>query len=130
MTDAAPVYLLDSNVCIYVLRDAHALAAKRLEECEPGTVVTSAIVYAEVLRGVEKHGEAALATLDAFFELVPVLPFDRAAGAAFLRVPFRRARVDRLIAAHALACGLTLVTNNEGDFADVPGLRVENWAAA
>jgi tRNA(fMet)-specific endonuclease VapC len=42
-------------------------------------------------------------------------------------LPFRRASYDRLIAAHALSLDLTLITNNEGDFADVPGLRVENW---
>lgn len=69
------------------------------------------------------------ALLSAFVELVPILPFDDRAAVAYASLPFRRARFDRLIAAHALSLGLTLVTNNEADFADIPGLRVENWAA-
>ena len=42
-------------------------------------------------------------------------------------LPFKRARFDRLLAAHALSLGVTIITNNESDFADVPGLTVENW---
>jgi tRNA(fMet)-specific endonuclease VapC len=67
------------------------------------------------------------AEAEAFFELVTVLPFDRAAAAAYARLPFRRGSFDRLIAAHALCAGLTIVTNNERDYKDIPGLRVENW---
>ncbi|PMZ78725.1 VapC toxin family PIN domain ribonuclease, partial [Pseudomonas sp. FW306-2-11AD] len=53
-------------------------------------------------------------------------------GAAreYARLPFKRARFDRLLAAHALSLGATIVTNNEADFADVPGLRVENWSVS
>jgi tRNA(fMet)-specific endonuclease VapC len=65
--------------------------------------------------------------LRALIEEVEVLPFDEMAALVYANLPFKRASYDRLIAAHALALGLTIVTDNETDFADVPGLRVENW---
>lgn len=65
--------------------------------------------------------------IDIFFRTFPVLPFDEDAARAFALVPFRRAKFDRLIAAHALALKLTLVTANAADFRDVPGLDVEDW---
>ncbi|AJP71947.1 type II toxin-antitoxin system VapC family toxin [Sphingomonas hengshuiensis] len=125
MTD--PLYLLDSNICIYVLADSAGAAAQRLAAQSEGTVVTSAIVFAEVQRGLPQTDASAQAAAAAMFKSVPVLPFDAAAGARYASVPFRRARYDSLIAAHALSLGLTLITNNERDFADIPGLRVENW---
>jgi tRNA(fMet)-specific endonuclease VapC len=122
-----PRYLLDSNICIYVLRDAGGRAAQRLATCEPGRAVASAITYAEIMRGLERHGTEAVAAFDRFFDRVPILPFDRHAASAYAEIPFQRGRFDRLIGAHALATGLTLVTNNEADFADIPGLTIENW---
>lgn len=62
-----------------------------------------------------------------FFVMVEALPFESIAGLSYARLPFRRARYDRLIGAHALALGLTVVTANEADFADIPGLKIENW---
>ena len=62
------------------------------------------------------------------FTKVSVLAFDVAAAATFARLPLKRGSFDRLIAAHALSLGLTLVTDNERHFADVPGLSIENWA--
>lgn len=122
-----PRYLLDSNICIYVLRDASGRAAQRLATCEPGSVMASAITYAEIMRGLERHGTEAVAAFDRFFDRVPILPFDQRAASAYAEIPFRRGRFDRLIGAHALATGLTLITNNEADFADIPGLTIENW---
>lgn len=122
-----PRYLLDSNICIYVLRDAGGRAAQRLVTCEPGRAVASAITYAEIMRGLERHGIEAVAAFDRFFDRVPILPFDRHAASAYAEIPFQRGRFDRLIGAHALATGLTLVTNSEADFADIPGLTIENW---
>ena len=55
--------------------------------------------------------------------------FDDLAVRAYATISFKRASYDRLIAAHALSLGVAIVTNNEYDFADVPGLKVENWAA-
>lgn len=126
---ADPSFLLDSNICIYVLGDAEGSAARRLGETYPGEVVTSMIAYAEVLRGIPAEDAAGRRLANAFFDVISPLAFDRAAAEAYSRLPFKRARFDRLIAAHALALGVTLVTNNAADFADVAGLKIENWAA-
>lgn len=122
-----PAFLLDSNICIYVLRDATSISAVRVQQQPVGTVVTSAIVYAEVLRGIALASPTEMEKAELLFRAVGVLPFDSAAAQAYARVPFKRGRFDRLIAAHALAAGLTMVTSNVPDFADVPGLKVEDW---
>jgi tRNA(fMet)-specific endonuclease VapC len=123
-----PAFLIDANIAIYALRDSGSAASRRIELCTPGSVVTSSIVYAEILRGLPVGEPVPHDSLYALFDLIPVLPFDKAAAEAYRRVPFRRGTFDRLIAAHALSLDLVLVTNNERDFVDVPGLRVENWA--
>jgi tRNA(fMet)-specific endonuclease VapC len=122
-----PRFLIDSNIAIYVLRDSASGPAVRISELLPGTVVTSAIVYAEILLGIPPAEKDARISVERLFELIPVLPFDAGAAQAYARIPFKRARFDRLIAAHALSLGLTLVTNNEDDFRDIPDLPVENW---
>ena len=122
-----PLFLLDSDICIYLLEGKSDAARDRLQSYEPGEVVTSAIVFAEVMRGVDESNVRAVESAGRFFQVIEPLPFDQAAAEAYLRLPFRRGRFDRLIAAHALALGVTVVTANEADFADVPGLRVENW---
>ena len=125
MADA--LYMLDSNICIYILGDAQSPAASRLALCAPGQAVVSAIACAEISLGVAAAGPKAMKQLDRFFQLVPVVPFDRPAAQTYHRLPFRRGRFDRLIAAHSLALDLTLVTNNVADFADVADLTIENW---
>ncbi|WP_254912980.1 type II toxin-antitoxin system VapC family toxin [Novosphingobium sp. B 225] len=100
---------------------------ERMIACEPGDIAISAISYAEVAYGTYVGKPPSEALLDAFVAVVPLVPFDQAAAEAYARLPFKRARFDRLLAAHALSIGATVVTNNEADFADVPGLKVENW---
>jgi tRNA(fMet)-specific endonuclease VapC len=103
-------------------------AATRLAELDVGQAVASSITYAEVALGVMR-GRDRSDRMMAFFEQVPVVPFDRAAAERYAALPFRRRSFDGLIAAHALACGAVLVTNNPSDFEHVPGLRMENWSA-
>lgn len=122
-----PLYLLDSNICIYLLEGLSDAARQRVEARLPGEVVTSAICLAEVMRGVDHADQDAFAKAERLFKVIPVLDFGADAALYHARLPFRRHSFDRLIAAHALSAGLTLVTNNESDFADVPGLKVENW---
>lgn len=122
---AEPAFLLDSNICIYLLAGLSLETKARAEACRPGELVTSAVAYAEVMVGARR--DATMNKADALFGIVSVLPFDTAAGRAYARLPFKRARFDRLIAAHALSLDLTLVTANDRDFADVVGLKVENW---
>lgn len=124
-----PAFLLDANICIYVLADPDGAATRAVEACDEDMVVTSSIAYAEVMRGIPASDIAAIAQASAFFKVITPLPFDLLAAEHYARLPFRRARFDRLIAAHALALGLTLVTNNAKDFADIPGLKIENWTA-
>ena len=125
---SVPNYLIDANLCINILEGGSTNAAQRLSACEVGQVVTSAVAYAEVMVGAERQNRVEQAL--AFFAQIPVLPFDEAAGRAYSRLPFKRGSYDRLIAAHALALGLTVVTSNLKDFADVPGLKIENWTKA
>lgn len=120
-------FLLDSNICIYLIEGLSESARQRVETFRPREVVTSAVAFAEVMRGVDGNDPQASATADAFFEAIPVVPFDRDAAFAYPRLPFERHRLDHLIAAHALALGVVLVTHNARHFRGVPGLRVEDW---
>lgn len=90
-------------------------------------MVTSTVAIAEVLYGSVKAKPPPIDQLEAFLGEVSALDFDLAAARAYATLPFRRASYNRLIAAHALSRGLIVVTDNTKHFADVPGLRVENW---
>ena len=120
-------YLIDTDCSIYAMLGAHPGLGARLAECEPGEVALSAICFAEILIGNTLGHPPDAAVIDAFVRVIPVLPFDEAAARTYGALPFKRARFDRLLAAHALSIGAVVVTNNPGDFADVPGLVVENW---
>lgn len=120
-------YLLDSNIIIALVMNQDAGVYARASQCEAGEMVTSAICYAEVAFGSANEKPPATEQLRAFVEEVPVLDFDFKAAQAYAELPFKRASYDRLIAAHALSHGLIVVTDNEADFRDVPGLVVENW---
>ena len=100
---------------------------QRLASCQPGDVAISAISFAEVALGTWNGKPPRQDVLDAFSRAIPVVPFDEAASRAYAALSFKRARFDRLLAAHALSLNLVVMTNNEADFADVPGLQVENW---
>lgn len=104
-----------------------SLLNQRLASCDAGDVSISAISFAEVALGTWNGKPPSEDILDAFVRAVPIVEFDEVAARAYARLPFKRARFDRLLAAHALSLGAVVVTNNEADFADVPGLRVENW---
>lgn len=131
-------YLLDTNICIYLMKRHPPEVIARLEDLHYGDVAISAITLAELRAGLElnpatrAHNERAL---DALLQDVPALPFEHNAAVSYgaMRSAVgdrRRDALDRLIAAHALSLGLTLVTNNENDFKDYPGLIVENGVAA
>jgi tRNA(fMet)-specific endonuclease VapC len=124
-----PLYLLDSDICIYALLGRSAVLKERLAQQPEGTVAISAVTLAEIGVGYGAEMDAA-EDLQAFLGEVEVLPFDHAAAKAYAALPFRRGSFDRLIAGHAIAAGRTLITNNHDDFADVPGLVIENWTLA
>lgn len=120
-------YLFDSNIIIMTVLGVGEALQQRLADCDEGDVVTSSVAYAEVAHGAIRGKPPAFEKLQAFVEEVPVLDFDYKAARAYATLPFKRASSDRLIAAHALSHDLIVVTDNESDFADVPGLKVENW---
>lgn len=101
---------------------------QRLATCHPGDVAISAISFAEVALGTWNGKPPLQSVLEAFVRAVPIIEFNEAAAHEYSRLPFERARFDRLLAAHALSIGAIVVTNNEADFTDVPGLKVENWS--
>jgi tRNA(fMet)-specific endonuclease VapC len=126
---ADPAFLLDSNILIYILDDANAPVVRHIETMDPGSVATSTVAVAEASVGFARRGVNPLALAE-LLRVIEPLPFDELAARTYGRLPFRRHRFDRLIAAHALSLDLTLVTNNPRDFEAVQGLRVENWTAA
>ena len=127
-------YMLDTNICIYLMKNQPMEVAERFAQCSVGDVVISAITYAELQFGVaaSKSPASERANLENLIEDIPVAPFDAAAGIAYgsIRLATRDSRadhLDKLIAAQAAALGVTVVTNNLRDFAKYPGVVVENW---
>ena len=128
-------YMLDTNMCIYLIKNHPPQVLRRLEALTQGSVVMSVVTYAELRAGLEiqsadrQQDERVLALL---IGRIPVLPFTQSDAESFgvLRAAVRdrnRDAMDRLIAAHAVSVGVTLVTNNEADFKGYPGLQVDNW---
>lgn len=120
-------FLIDTDCAIFATTGQMPAMRERLAQCEPGELGLSAVNYAEIVLGMERGKPPTPEALAALVEVVPIVPFDEAAARAYGSLPFKRARFDRLLAAHALSIGAVVVTNNEADFADVPGLVVENW---
>ena len=129
-------YLLDTNICIYIARQRPPAVARRFARLAAGTVGMSLVTYGELRYGAEKsvRGAEAMATLAQLVELLPVLEPSVAVGETYGTL---RAHLERLgtpignndlwIAAHALALGVTLVSNNTREFARVPKLKLQNW---
>lgn len=122
-------YLLDTDCSIYAMLGTHPALRERLADCQLDEVGISAVSFAEIVMGENLGHPPDREVIEDFVSVVPVLPFDEAAAREYAKLPFKRARFDRLLAAHALSIGATVVTNNVSDFADVPGLVVENWTA-
>jgi tRNA(fMet)-specific endonuclease VapC len=130
--------MLDTNICIYLMKNQPPSVGERFARCHVGEVVMSAVTYAELDYGVAVSGEQKTqnqAALDRLVEDIPVMGFDMAAGRAYgpVRLATRerkRDALDKLIAAHAIALDVTLVTNNVADFDVYPSLQIENWVVA
>lgn len=129
-----PKFMLDTNMCINLMKNQPEQVARRFAQCYVGDVVMSAITYAELEYGVTASQNSALERMNlaALPEDIPVAPFDASAATAY--GPIREAtperkkdQLDKLIAAHAVALDVSLVTNNERDFVVYPGVRIENW---
>lgn len=132
-------YMLDTNICIYIMKHHPPQVRQRLEQVAIGEVVISGIVLAELRFGIHKslHRERNEQALADFLDFCLILdwPYEAADRYGLLRAQLQRQGTpigghDLLIAAHALHLGTTLVTNNTTEFERIPDLRVENWAAA
>jgi tRNA(fMet)-specific endonuclease VapC len=131
-------FLLDTNTCIAVMRH-HALVTQRMAAVAPGDCAISTITSYELFTGVEKCADPAkeLAKVSLLLATIPQLAFDDPAAReasrarALLEAAGRMiGPYDILLAGHALAGDLILVTANTGEFSRVPKLRWENWQVA
>ena len=129
-------HLLDTNICSYLMRSRPARVVERLAELGPERVAVSVVTAIELRQGAQasKAPSRYHAAIDAFLAEMPVLALDAAVAKTTgrVRAELRRAGkpigdLDSLIAGHALALGLVLVTHNTREFARVAGLVVEDW---
>ena len=124
-------YMLDTNICIYLMEKQSARVIARFKQCRQGEVVMSAVTWAELSCGLDTHNDGA--QFEGLLKAISVLPFDVKAATIFGQLSqqfsVRQSSFDRMIAAHALATQVTLVTNNMSDFAQY-GLPLENWTLA
>ena len=128
--------LLDTNICIYVIRRRPPQVLARFQRCAVGDIGLSTVTLAELQYGVAKSAfpERNQEALAAFTLPLEILPFDAPAAAAYgpIRATMERqgtpiGAMDLLIAAHAVSLGVILVTNNPREFRRVSDLQVENW---
>lgn len=131
-------YMLDTNICIGLIRNKPQSLIARLTACTPGEVGVSSITIAELAHGANKSNqvEKNLSALEQFLLPIEIADFDQQASAAygFVRALLERegkiiGSIDMLIGAHALSLGVVLVTNNTGEFQRIPNLKVEDWMA-
>jgi len=128
------LYMLDTNMCIYLMKHQPPQVAQRFAQCQVGDVLMSAITHAELEYGVAASAAPAQEgmKLASLVQDIQVAPFDSAAALAYgpVRLATRESKkdhLDKLIAAHAVSLGAIVVTNKVSDFAKYPGLQIENW---
>lgn len=131
-------YLLDTNILSDLVRHPQGMVAARITKTGEDSVCTSIIAAAELRYGAAKSNSVKLVErVDLILSALEILPLETPADRQYAAVRHHLARQgtpigpnDMLIAAHALANDLTVVTANVGEFTRVPGLKVENWLQA
>lgn len=129
------MYLLDTNICIYVINNKPIQVFEKFKQFQLGQLAVSSITASELTFGVEKSGsEKNKQALNKFLMPLDIMPYDEQAIWHYARLRQNLqsrgqtiGSLDMLIAAHALALDVTLVTNNIKEFERVEGLRLENW---
>jgi tRNA(fMet)-specific endonuclease VapC len=130
--------MLDTNICIYIIKQQPAAVLKRFLEYQIGDIGISSITLSELRYGVAKstHQEKNSKALDEFITPLEVVSFDEEAAHAYgeIRATLEKTgtpigSMDMLIAAHAVSSGIPLVTNNAREFARIPALNIINWLA-
>lgn len=121
-------YMLDTNICIYLMKEQPEQVIARFRQCRKGEVVISSITWAELCCGLNIHNDET--QFEEILSMIQVMPFEIKAAAIFgelsQKFPNRKSSFDKMIAAHAIALDVTLVTNNVADF-DLYGIKIENW---
>lgn len=129
-------YMLDTNICIYCIKKKPLEVINKFLQYDPEDICISSITYGELMHGVEKSQavEKNRLALALFLSPIQILPFDAEASEAYgkIRADLERkgtpiGPMDMLIAGHAQAENLVLVTNNTREFIRVSNLRVEDW---
>ncbi len=130
-------YLLDTNICIFVIKKKPACVLNHFLEHMAGDLGVSSVTVAELRYGAEKSARAQQnhLALDVFLAPLIVVDFDATAArhCGEVRDQLERGGIpigplDTMIAAHSLSLDVTLITSNTSEFARVSGLRIENWA--
>nr|WP_286079332.1 type II toxin-antitoxin system VapC family toxin [Bacteroides intestinalis] len=131
------MYMLDTNICIYAIKNKPEQVLSRLQENLYNGICISAITLAELEHGVEKNNypDKNRMALLRFLSIMTVLPFSETTASEYGKVcAFLQKRgtpigtMDMLIATHAKSNKMILVTNNVREFERIPDLRIENWA--
>ena len=134
-----PAYMLDTDICSYIMKRSSKPVLRRLAATAVDDVCISVVTKSELLYGVEisPHRQQDAAALTAFLSYVEVLDFTDQASLHYAQIradlKTRGAMIganDLFIAAHARSLGLALVTNNTREFGRVRNLTLENWAAS
>jgi tRNA(fMet)-specific endonuclease VapC len=129
-------FILDTNICIYIIKKKPEQVLKRLSKIDPSTIAISSITWAELMYGAakSKNRERNLDALKDFIIPFEILPWtvNEASVAGEVRAALEKLGTpigpfDTQIAAHALFLDLILVTNNEQEFNRIPGLKIDNW---
>ena len=130
------LFMLDTNICIYTIKNRPAEVVQKVKEFSPPDLVISAITVCELEYGASKskNPEKNRQALVKFLAPFEICPFNEQAASHYgeIRAHFERSgnsigAMDLLIAAHARSLSLTLVTNNLNEFDRVPGLSTVNW---
>ena len=129
-------YMLDTNICIFVIKNKTESVLQKFMEHNPNDICISSITYAELLHGVEKSmaKEKNRIALTMFLSEIQIVSFDVLAAQSYGIIKANLQKkgqpigpMDILIAAHAQSIGLTLVTNNTREFSRVENLVLEDW---
>ena len=130
------MYLLDTNICIYILNNAPICVFEKLKEFDEKDIFISSISVAELFYGASKskYKEINLQRVRKFLEMYNIINFGakeaKFYGDLLYYLEKNRQKIgymDTLISATALANDLIIVTNNEKEFVRVPKLKIENW---
>ncbi|MEM9775201.1 MAG: type II toxin-antitoxin system VapC family toxin [Chloroflexota bacterium] len=131
------MYILDTNICIYIIRQRPMAVLEKFEEIPADELAISVVTYAELQYGVDKSSSKQFNQniLDQFVNRLNILSWDRPAAREYglIRSSLEAqgtpiGPLDLLIAAHAISQVATLVTNNLREFERVSDLKLENWA--